>query len=148
MRNFAFAAVLALCACSGATQPSGGAPDRAPARAAVSSDVCNAYRAQSQRVEVTASGTVVKVLGIRRGPSGVHEGFLLATDPASGCRLTLRIEHNLDIAGRVPLERGEPLELRGEYIYDSRGGIVHWTHRDPRGRHPGGYIKANGEVYQ
>ncbi len=90
----------------------------------------------------------MKVLGIRTGPSGPHEGFLVATDPGAGCRITLRVEHNLDLAGRVPLTRGETVEIRGEYIYDPRGGILHWTHHDPRGRHPGGYIRANGELYQ
>jgi hypothetical protein len=90
----------------------------------------------------------VKVLGIRRGPSGVHEGFLVALAPGSGCALTLRVEHNVDLGGRIPLARGTPVELRGEYIYDPRGGILHWTHHDPRGRHPGGYVRANGELYQ
>lgn len=143
MREARLLAVMALCACSSVTQP---AASNAPARA--SADVCNAYRAQASKVEVTASGTVVKVLGVRTGPSGPHEGFLVATDPAGGCRLTLRVEHNLDIAARIPLQRGEAVELRGEYIYDPRGGILHWTHRDPRGRHPSGYVRANGEVYQ
>jgi hypothetical protein len=39
------------------------------------------------------------------------------------------------------------VEVRGEYIYDPRGGLIHYTHMDPRGRHPAGYIRANGKIY-
>jgi hypothetical protein len=116
--------------------------------AATQAAVCDAYARQARRVEVDVRGSVVELLGVRSGPGGVHEGFLVALAPGSGCAITLRVEHNVDLAGRVPLRRGEPVELRGEYIYDPRGGLLHWTHHDPAGRHPGGYLRAGGELYQ
>ena len=33
------------------------------------------------------------------------------------------------------MRAGDDVQVRGEYIYDPRGGIIHYTHHDPRGRH-------------
>ena len=110
-------------------------------------DVYDAWRAQRSRVEVTASGSVARYLGVRSGRSGAHEGFLLHLRGAAGRGLTVRVETNVDITGIVPLSEGEDVVVRGEYVYDARGGIVHYTHRDPRGRHPGGWVQAGGKLY-
>lgn len=108
--------------------------------------ICRAYAAQEQHVEVLASGTVVAMLGERAGPSGTHEGFLLRLD--GGCDILLRVEMNTDLAGPVPLHRREHIEVKGQYETDATGGVIHWTHRDPRGRHVAGYILAGGKSYQ
>jgi len=108
------------------------------------SSICDAHALQRSRVEVTASGTVTRILGIREGPSGTHEGFLVRVPD---CNIVIRVEHNVDIGGSIPLHQGEAVQLRGEYLYDPRGGIVHYTHHDPSGRHPGGSITAGGETY-
>lgn len=31
---------------------------------------------------------------------------------------------------------------------DNKGGVIHWTHKDPKGYHIGGWLKHNGNVYQ
>ncbi|MDQ2865520.1 MAG: DUF3465 domain-containing protein [Candidatus Eremiobacteraeota bacterium] len=108
--------------------------------------VCAAYRSQSSRIEVVASGKITRVLGVRSGRSGDHEGYLVRLD--SACNLTVRIETNVTLTGAVPLHADESVAVKGEYEYYSRGGVIHWTHRDPRGNHEGGYVRASGVTYQ
>jgi Protein of unknown function (DUF3465) len=110
-------------------------------------DVYDAWREQRSYVEVTAQGSAARIFGIRKGPSGAHEGFLLHLRGAAGHGLTVKVEDNIDITGPVPLQAGDDVELRGEYIYDPRGGIIHYTHHDPRGAHPPGYIRVRGRTY-
>jgi hypothetical protein len=62
---------------------------------------------------------------------------------------TVLIAYNIDIAPRIDgLQAGEPIEFSGEYEWNGQGGIVHWTHHDPSGRHPAGWIRYGGHVYQ
>lgn len=107
----------------------------------------DAWRTQHSYVQVTADGSVARVLGIRAGPSGMHEGFLLHLRGAAGRGLTVRVEDNVDITGRIPLRPGDDVVVKGEYIYDPRGGLIHYTHHDPRGRHPAGYVRVGDRVY-
>jgi hypothetical protein len=85
--------------------------------------------------------TVVRVLGIRNSYSGAHEGFLIAAQ-----QRRIKVEDNVDITGPIPLRRGDAVSLLGQYECDD--GVIHWTHRDPRGRHIAGYIEVNGQRYQ
>ena len=106
--------------------------------------VQTAYSQQASRVQVEDSGRVAKVLaddneGLR------HQKFLVKT--ASG--QTLLFAHNLDLAPRVDnIKVGDTIEFRGEYIYNEKGGVVHWTHRDPQHHHYDGWIKHDGVIYQ
>jgi hypothetical protein len=103
---------------------------------------CATNRSQYHHVEVyIPRANVVRVLGIRRSYSGAHEGFVIA---ASG--QTITVEDNVDITGPIPLRRGDTVSLLGQYECDD--GVIHWTHHDPRGRHPVGYIEVNGQRYQ
>jgi hypothetical protein len=38
--------------------------------------------------------------------------------------------------------------LHGRYEWNERGGVIHWTHHDPEGSMPGGWIRCQGAVYQ
>ncbi|HTV74365.1 MAG TPA: DUF3465 domain-containing protein [Candidatus Acidoferrales bacterium] len=106
-----------------------------------------AWLARRSHVEVTASGSVARVLGLHEGPSGEHEGFILHLRGSAGHGLTVLVEDNVDITGPIPLAPGDDVELRGEYIYNDLGGLIHYTHLDPAGHHPGGYIKVAGKTY-
>jgi hypothetical protein len=89
---------------------------------------------------------VLGVLGTHNGPSGEHEGFLLKL--TQQCDLMLRVETNVDITGPVPLRAGETVTVKGQFEDDPGGGVIHWTHRDPSGRHVAGYVLAGGKYYE
>ena len=108
--------------------------------------VCDAYSGQRSHVEVVADGTITRLFGVAQGRVSPHEGFLLRL--ASGCSLVVRVEANTDFTGPIPLREGQSVAVKGEYEYYPGGGVVHWTHRDPRGRHEGGYISSGGQVYE
>ena len=74
-----------------------------------------------------------------------HQRFIIRL--ASG--KTLLVAHNIDIAPRVsPLSEGDTVEYRGEFVWNDKGGVVHWTHHDPSGHHPAGWLKHAGQTFQ
>ncbi|WP_272975496.1 DUF3465 domain-containing protein, partial [Alcanivorax jadensis] len=74
-----------------------------------------------------------------------HQKFIL--ELASG--QTILIAHNIDLAPRIPdLRDGESVSFYGEYEWNERGGVVHWTHHDPQGRHVDGWLKHDGKTFQ
>jgi hydroxymethylpyrimidine pyrophosphatase-like HAD family hydrolase len=61
---------------------------------------------------------------------------------------TLLFAHNIDLAERLPLKIGDTVSFNGEYVYNPKGGIVHWTHLDPQGMHTTGWVMLQGKKYQ
>lgn len=94
-------------------------------------------------VWVDVEGSVARVLPDDLVGSP-HQRFVLRLPSGH----TLLVSHNLALAERVPLEVGDPVGLRGEYEWNERGGVVHWTHHDPRGERPGGWIRHRGKEYR
>ncbi|GAA3551541.1 DUF3465 domain-containing protein [Zobellella aerophila] len=103
-----------------------------------------AYRNRQSDLQVEGSGRVVRLLADDNKGSR-HQRFLLALPSGQ----TLLIAHNIDLAPRINgLKVGDTVAFYGEYEWNDKGGVVHWTHHDPRGRHPGGWLKHNDRVYQ
>lgn len=101
----------------------------------------------AQHTEIMLDGTVTRVLGVRSGRSGRHEGFYLEpVVPQSGRMPAVKVEDNIDITGYIALQRGDRVQLKGQY--ECNDGVVHWTHHDPSGRHENGYVRVNGQIYQ
>lgn len=105
--------------------------------------LAEAARTGRSDVLVEAAGVVHKVLPDDR--DGSRHQRLLVRLPNDQ---TVLIAHNIDLAPRVEdLRRGDPIRFKGEYEWNEKGGVVHWTHRDPAGRHPGGWLEHDGRRY-
>ncbi len=102
-----------------------------------------AARQHRSGVIVDATGRVRKTLPDDNEGSR-HQRFIL--ELASGH--TVLVAHNIDLAPRVPLAKGDQVSIHGQFEWNDRGGVLHWTHQDPSGRHEGGWIKHQGKRYQ
>jgi hypothetical protein len=103
-----------------------------------------AFENRQSNIQVGGSGVVVRILPDDLQGSR-HQRFILRLPSGQ----TVLISHNIDLAPRVDAVReGDTVEFFGEYEWNSKGGLVHWTHHDPAGRHKGGWLKHNGSTYQ
>lgn len=102
-----------------------------------------AYAKKLSDVQVSGHGIVTKLLpDDQKGAR--HQKFLVRIN----AQQTLLFAHNIDLAERLPLKVGDIVSFNGEYVYNPKGGIVHWTHRDPQGRHTPGWVMLQGKKYQ
>ncbi|MDQ2818118.1 MAG: DUF3465 domain-containing protein [Candidatus Eremiobacteraeota bacterium] len=105
--------------------------------------------------EVVVEGTVTRVESPRRGPSGVHERFLIALSENSAGKdarpapdaVSVLIADNVSIAEPAPVRVGDDVVVKGVLALDPAGPVIHWTHRDPRFHHVAGYVELRGRVY-
>ena len=126
---------------------SGVAPQDPPAETTSAVDdgiLETAYKNRQSDVQVEGAGRVVKVLPDDNEGSR-HQKFILEL----GSGQTILIAHNIDLAPRIPgLREGDSVAFYGEYEWNDKGGVVHWTHHDPQGRHADGWLKHQGKRYQ
>lgn len=104
----------------------------------------SAFENRQSNIQVGGSGVVVRILPDDL-QGGRHQRFILRLPSGQ----TVLISHNIDLAPRVDaIRERDTVEFYGEYEWNSKGGVVHWTHHDPAGRHKGGWLKHNGSTYQ
>ncbi len=118
----------------------------APNGSAVDADspVGRAFKNKASNVQVEDEGVAMRILTDDLAGDR-HQRFILRL--ASG--QTVLVAHNIDIAPRVAgLQKGDSVRFYGEYVWNEKGGMVHWTHHDPEGRHVAGWLKHNGRTYQ
>ena len=107
-------------------------------------DLISAYHG-TRAAEVSFGGTVLQKPRFFYGSRthAMHEAFNVQTEAGK-----LEIVDHVAIAPRVPVEPGDRIEVRGELVHDpGRLPVVHWTHHDPSGRHPDGFILLRGQTY-
>ena len=111
---------------------------------ASSTSLNEAYKNHKSNVQVQDSGKVIRILSDDNQGSR-HQKFILKLRSGN----TILIAHNIDLAPRVKsISKGDTVQFYGEYEWNNKGGVVHWTHRDPNGHHIGGWLKHNGSTYQ
>jgi len=103
-----------------------------------------AFTTRQNNLQVKQHGEIIRILSDDTAGSQ-HQRCIVKLSSGQ----TLLIAHNIDLAPRVPnLRMGEPLTFYGEYEWNEQGGVVHWTHQDPDGRHLDGWLKYQGKIYQ
>lgn len=111
---------------------------------AEASSIQEAYNNHKSDVQVQGVGTVVRILSDDNKGSR-HQKFILKLSSGQ----TILIAHNIDLAPRInSISNGDQIQFYGEYEWNKKGGVVHWTHKDPNGYHVGGWLKHNGKTYQ
>jgi hypothetical protein len=119
---------------------------QSPTRSQDNSDavLASAFANQVSDLQVSGQGVVIKLLADDNSGSR-HQKFIVRL--ANG--QTLLVAHNIDLAPRVSgLSKGDSVMFNGEYKWSEKGGLLHWTHRDPDGSHPSGWLKHQGQTYQ
>jgi hypothetical protein len=123
--------------------PPSGQPDGSMPKADVD-QVAQAFRDKAGDRWVWGEGEVIKLLTDDLDGSR-HQRFIVRLDSGQ----TLLIAHNIDLAPRVDsLDRGDKIGFSGIYEWNERGGVVHWTHHDPKGQTLGGWIEYQGKRYR
>jgi len=106
--------------------------------------IAAAFRERRSDVAVETGGQVIKLLPDDNQGSR-HQRFIIRLNSGQ----TVLVSHNIDLAPRIDgLRTGDRVDVRGEYEWNARGGVIHWTHHDPQGRHPGGWLRHRGRLYQ
>lgn len=106
--------------------------------------LANAYKNHTSNIQVTGEGTITRLLSDDNIGSR-HQRFIIEV----GSGQTLLVAHNIDIAPRIgSLSTGDSIQFCGEYEWNEKGGVIHWTHRTASGSHVPGWLKHNGTVYQ
>ena len=103
-----------------------------------------AYQNHQSNLQIQGSGRVIKTLPDDTQGSR-HQRFIVKL--ASG--QTLLFAHNIDLAPKIRgLKKGDTIAFNGEYEWSEQGGVIHWTHKDPNGRHVDGWLEHNGQRYE
>ena len=106
--------------------------------------IMQAYQQQRSNIQVQAQGKVKAILPDDNQGSK-HQKMILQLENG----LTVLIAHNIDLAPKIEgLKKGDKVEFYGEYEYSPKGGVIHWTHHDPQGKHIDGWLKYQGRMYQ
>ncbi len=102
------------------------------------------FEGGQSNVQVYGSGVVTSILSDDLDGSR-HQRFIIELKS----KQTLLIAHNIDLAPRIDeLSLNDQIEFFGEYEWNDKGGVIHWTHDDPEEIHVNGWIFHNNVIYQ
>ncbi len=98
-------------------------------------------RGQSDFVTTVQAEVVRKLADDNDGSR--HQKFIIELSGGH----TLLVAHNIDLAQRVPVQVGDVVQVKGEYEFNGRGGVLHWTHKANGRNHEEGWIEHRGIRY-
>ncbi len=102
------------------------------------------FQTMQSDAQVEAEGVVSRLLADDLDDHP-HQRFLVRLSNG----IEIKIAHNIKVADYVPLKKGDTIRFPGEYEYNDKGGVVHWTHRTQgtRNKHPHGWLLHKGIKY-
>jgi hypothetical protein len=104
----------------------------------------DAFKNQKSNIQVKQSGIITAVLSDDNDGDRHQRMIVRLTNEQ-----TLLIAHNIDLSPRVPNPvKGKSIKFYGEYEWNSEGGVIHWTHKDPNGTHLNGWLEYEGLIYE
>ncbi|MDR0906464.1 MAG: GNAT family N-acetyltransferase [Oscillospiraceae bacterium] len=102
------------------------------------------YSGGQGHIQVGGEGVVKKLLADDLAGDR-HQRFIIELPSGQ----TLLVTHNIDVAPRLDtLKVGDTVEFFGNYIWNEHGGLIHWTHADPKREHEAGFLKLGERKYQ
>lgn len=99
-----------------------------------------AFQKKLSDIDLTSKGRVLKILPDNH-EGAHHQRFVIECDSER----TILIAHNLERAYRANIKIGDEVEVKGTYVWNKYGGILHNTHHDDHGEHEDGYIIFAGK---
>ena len=119
-------------------------PEQNTVSTSLPSNIEQIFEQHQSNVQLQITGKVIKLLPDDLNGSQ-HQRFIVKI--AEG--FTVLIAHNIDLAPKIDaLTIGDNVTIYGEYEWNEKGGVIHWTHHDPAKRHIDGWIKHQGKTYQ
>lgn len=104
----------------------------------------DAFGNQRSNIQVRQAGTIIKILPDDTNGSR-HQRFIVRLSSGQ----SVLIAHNIDLAPKVEgIREGSKISFNGEYEWNNKGGVIHWTHHDPQGQHESGWLAYNGRRYE
>jgi hypothetical protein len=145
-RQYLAAALFPLVVLTGCGAPATTAPPHStlinPTRGAAGCGAArSAFQTHRSKLWLTVSAHVTRDLADAHG-TYTHQRFIVTCSGG----FTLLIVNDISIGERAPAHIGDTVTVRGQYIWNDQGGLIHFTHHDPEGG-PGGYIDEDGAQY-
>lgn len=107
--------------------------------------VLEAFKNRQSNVIVENVSGAVEALLPDDAEGSRHQRFIIRI----GRDQTVLVVHNIDMAPRInTLIKGDRVSVKGEYEWNERGGLIHWTHCDPRSSHENGWIEHRRVRYE
>lgn len=106
--------------------------------------IAEAFSNHQSNLQISGQGIVTKLLPDDNSGSR-HQRFIIKLSSGQ----TLLVAHNIDIAPKINrLRQGDTVQFYGEYEWNEKGGVLHWTHQDPNGSHMDGWLEHERQRYQ
>lgn len=110
-----------------------------------SKSVLDAFKNKQSNVIVENVAGTVEALLPDDTEGSQHQRFIIRI----ARNQTVLVVHNIDMAPKLTtLRKGDRISVKGEYEWNERGGLIHWTHKDPRSNHEDGWIDFNNVRYE